>query len=111
VRGVSWFAPVMTALYDLDGYDDAERVRKRIEACLSAFITSEEVDGNTPALGSQSTDSNGATNEEFRPGMIVRLRNGEAVTVAEPKSSGGYGDYVRVQQRVIAAGMGMPYEV
>ena len=32
VRGVPWFAPVMLKLRDLDGYDEAELVRKKIEA-------------------------------------------------------------------------------
>ena len=35
VRGVPWLAPVMLALRDLDDYADAERVRKKIEACMA----------------------------------------------------------------------------
>ena len=29
-----WFAPVILKLRDLDEYDDAELVRKKIEACF-----------------------------------------------------------------------------
>ena len=39
VRGVPWFAPVMLKLRDLDAYDEAELVRKKIEACFAAFVT------------------------------------------------------------------------
>ena len=39
VRGVPSFAPVMLKLRDLDAYDEAESVRKKIEACFVAFVT------------------------------------------------------------------------
>ncbi len=39
VRGVPWLAPVILKLRDLDEYDDAELVRKKIEACFAAFVT------------------------------------------------------------------------
>ncbi len=42
VRGVPWFAPVILKLRDLDEYDDAELVRKKIEACFAAFVTGSE---------------------------------------------------------------------
>jgi len=40
IRGVPWLSPVMMALRDLDDYADAERVRKKIEACVSAWSRS-----------------------------------------------------------------------
>src|SRR5690606_27084232 len=42
VRGVPWFAPAILKLRDLDEYDDAELVRKKIEACFAAFVTGVE---------------------------------------------------------------------
>ena len=39
VRGVPWLAPVILKLRDLDEYDDADLVRKKIEACFAAFVT------------------------------------------------------------------------
>ena len=111
VRGVSWFAPVLMALWDLAGYETAERVRKRMEACLAAFITGPVTGPMTPALGQQTKDAANKIIEELRPGMISRLENGATVTMAEPKSAGGYGEYVRVQHRIIAAGLGIPYEI
>ena len=49
VRGVPWFAPVILKLRDLDEYDDAELVRKKIEACFAAFVTGAD-DEETLAL-------------------------------------------------------------
>jgi capsid protein len=37
VRGVPWLAPMMMALRRPD-YCDAERVRKKVEACVTAFV-------------------------------------------------------------------------
>jgi lambda family phage portal protein len=51
VRGVPWLAPVMMALRDLDDYCDAERVRKKIEACVTAFVEQPEgIDGDPLGL-------------------------------------------------------------
>jgi lambda family phage portal protein len=110
VRGVPWGVASIMPMHDLDGYADAERVRKRVEACLAAFITSAE-SGTDPAIGVQTTDSNGNTVESFEPGMIVRTRPGESVTFAEPKAVGGYPEYIRGEQRTIAAGWLIPYEI
>jgi lambda family phage portal protein len=108
-RGVTDFAPVMLPLRDLDDYDDAELMRKKVEACIAAFVTTPT---NEPAaiLGARSTDSKGIV-EDFYPGMIARMRPGEAVTFADPKSSGGYADFQRFGLRKIASGVGVPYEL
>jgi lambda family phage portal protein len=109
VRGVTWFSAVIAAMHDLDGYQDAERVRKRIEACLAAFITQPEGEGST--LTDSSTDTAGKRIEGFEPGMIVYNRPGSAVTLAEPKAAGGYAEYVRTEQYAIAAGLCLLYAV
>ena len=68
VRGVPWLAPVMLALRDLDDYADAERVRKKIEACVVAMITQPEgVDGSW--LGFKGNDPlTSHPVESFQPG-------------------------------------------
>jgi lambda family phage portal protein len=57
-RGVTDFAPVMLRMRDLDDYDDAEVMRKKIEACLAAFVTS-PASLDATALGTLSTDDTG----------------------------------------------------
>jgi len=108
-RGVSDFAPVMIRMRDFDDYDDAELMRKKIEACLAAFVsTSSGVDSTM--LGPISTDSTGRIESLF-PGMIEYLKPGESITMADPKTSGGYADFQRFGLRAIAAGVGVPYEL
>ncbi len=111
VRGVPLLAPVMLALRDLDEYQDAERVRKKIEACLAMFVEQPEgVEGMT--LGATTPDSGGSGQrvEEFRPGMVVYGKAGEKAEFFAPTGAGGYGEYVKQNERVIATGIGLTYE-
>ena len=107
-RGAPWLAPVIMRLRDLDDYEEAELVRKKIEACFAAFII-----GGDPArtLGAARTDGMGQRIEQFEPGMITYLGDSEDVRFATPQPSSGYPEYVRHQLRAVAAGLGMPYEV
>lgn len=110
-RSVPRLTASMVKLRDLADYEDAEIIRKKTEACLAAFVTSNE----DISLGLQTTEANSAgstdTVEAFRPGMVTRLRTGENVTTVQPSHAGGYAEYVREQIRGIAAGLSMPYEL
>ena len=55
VRGVPWLAPVMLAMRDLDDYRDAERMRKKTEACLAGIVTRPEGSGGLPSARSPPT--------------------------------------------------------
>ncbi len=83
VRGVPWFAPVILKLRDLDEYDDAELVRKKIEACFAAFVTGSE---DEETLGTAATDAEGRRVESFEPGMIEYLAPGKDVKFAAPSA-------------------------
>lgn len=109
VRGVPLLAPVMLALRDLDEYQDAERVRKKIEACLSLFVSPPEGQDGNP-FGATSTDEAGRRIEDFSPGMIMYGRSGEKAEFFAPTPAGGYAEYVRQNERMIATGIGLTYE-
>ena len=108
VRGVPWFAPVMLKLRDLDAYDEAELVRKKIEACFAAFVTGVQ---DEETLGKARTEADGSRIETFEPGMIEYLEPGRDVKFASPSASGGYAEYMRLQLHAIAAGVGLTYEL
>ena len=63
VRGVPWFAPVILKLRDLDDYDDAELMRKKIEACFAAFVTGAQ---DEDTLGKANINAAGDRIEAFR---------------------------------------------
>ncbi len=108
VRGVPWLAPVIARLKDLDAFEDAELVQKKVAACFGAFIT--DLDGtSTPALGAPGTDKNGNQLEQIEPGTVAYLKPGQNVEFATPPSATDSAFSIR-SLRVIAAGLGIPYE-
>jgi lambda family phage portal protein len=118
-RGVTAFAPSIVRMRDLDGYDDAELWRKKIEACFAAFVTQVSgadgpIVGNVvkkaASTGSSSTSNDPDKLEQFRPGMIEYLQPGEDIRFGNPNSDGNYESYERVQLHAIAAGLGITYE-
>ena len=108
VRGVPWFASVILKLRDLDDYDDAELMRKKIEACFAAFVTGAQ---DEETLGKPSVGSSGDRIESFEPGMIEYLEPGKDVKFASPSANGDYADYMRMQLHAVAAGVGLTYEL
>lgn len=111
VRGIPWLAPSMMAFRDLDDYRDAEGVRKKIEACVAAFVTQQEGISGSP-LGVKGSDPLMRQQvESFQPGMIEYLKPGQDVKFNNPMASGGYREYVTAEAQRIAAGIGMPPEL
>jgi lambda family phage portal protein len=109
VRGVSWFAPVMMRMRDFADYTDAQLMRQKIAACFAAFITT--VEGFVPTGPDTIAQSpTGFPIEQFEPGMIERLREGESISFATPPPTTDFGDYSKVTLREIAAGMNITYE-
>jgi lambda family phage portal protein len=101
-RGVTWFAPVMLRLQDLDDHEDAQLMRQKIAACFAAF----RVLGDG---GSASAQARPAP-DTIMPGMIYDLTDGEDVKFAAPPGVEGYDEFTRSVLRSVAAGMGLSYE-
>ena len=111
VRGVPWLSPVMMALRDLDDYCDAERVRKKVEACVTAFVQQPEGIEGDP-LGISGTDPvTKAPVETFQPGMVEYLKPGQEIKFNNPPAAGGYREYKMTELQGIMAGIGLPYEL
>jgi lambda family phage portal protein len=109
LRGVTWFAPVMIALRQLDDYAQAEIVRKKIESCVVAIVTTD--DETQQGIAPTVVDADGNRVEKFEPGLITYARGGKDVKFTSPASAGGYTDYVRTCLHMIAAGLRLPYEL
>ena len=105
-RGVPIFAPAMMTQNDLDEYEEATLVRKAAEACITAFVQS---DDESAAIGSVTTEDSRRI-EELAPGMVEYLGSGESVTFNNPPASTGYVEYVNNRLHAIAAGIGITYE-
>jgi lambda family phage portal protein len=113
-RGVPFLTSVILRLHEVQAYDEAELTRKRVDACVAAFVLAPADDG-TDANDSGDklliTDSEGHTLRHIEPGMFHVLRGGSDVKMHVPAASPGYEGYMTVALRTIAAGCDMPYEL
>lgn len=107
-RGVPRLAASMLKMRDLDDYEEAELVRKGIESCFAAFVTTE--DDGPPITGQSETVGSGPRIESMAAGMVQYLKPGQNIEFGSPSSSGDYGAYTKTQLRAIAAGIGLTYE-
>lgn len=106
VRGVPELAVSLMRMRDLKGYEEAELVRKKIEACFTAFVTT----ANPRAtLGELEKEKSTRALEKLSPGLIKYLSQDETVTFGTPASTGGYGDYTSTQLHALATGSGITY--
>ncbi|WP_243612936.1 phage portal protein [Shimia aestuarii] len=98
-RGVSWFAPIITLLHELQKYQDGQVKRQEIASMFAAIFKSHED-------GSQLEDDIG----ELSSGSVMKIGNDEEMDFTDPPSVDGYETFMRVTDRVIAAGVGLTYE-
>lgn len=115
VRGVPWCSATILEQRDLDDYEQAEMVRKKIEACVVAIVTGADLEneGVAPAPTGVPlvTDAKGKAIEQFEPGMIAYSENGKSVNFNNPGQSGGFPEYKKIGLHSIAAGYLIPYEL
>jgi len=103
VRGVSELAVSLMRYRDTADWDDAELIRKKMEACVVAIVSSDKPD---KALGMAGSE---AGVERMRPGMIGRIGNSEQVSFNNPIPSSGGGEFMRHQLHALAVGSGITY--
>ena len=113
VRGVPALSTVLLRLYELDQYQDAELVRKKIAAMLTGFITKGlDEDGNPVLAGAEAISGEDAVDlAKLEPGTFQLLQPGEDVKFAGSTDLGaGTGDFVKALLRSVAAGAGVTAE-
>lgn len=107
-RGITRLAPIIASARDLRLYEDSELQRKNLESRLSVLASGDvslmqnAAPGETLPVGSLG---------ELASGSITQVPSGVNLTVVEPKAAPGYVDYVKHQLHLIAAGMGVTYEM
>ena len=112
LRGVPWFAPVMTLFKDLSDTIEAEVIAARVAACLAVFVTMQ--DPLYGAIGNQ-TETETTTNariQSLEPGLVGYLRPGESVNVLNPNRPGDtFAPFVEMVLRMIGTSLNLPYEL
>jgi lambda family phage portal protein len=113
-RGFSRFAPVIARTRDMQLYEDAELARKNLESRLSVLASGDTTTMDNPAAaaGSGSTGPGGMRDlGELGGGTIFGMPAGLNFTVVEPKAAPGLVEYLKFNIHIIAAAIGVPYEV
>lgn len=105
VRGMSWFAPVLLRLRELDGTEDAFAVALRMSASLAGFVSNPE--GESSDEGAPDP-WNGRDRINIVPGTLTRLPDGQKAEFNSPSQSQQAAEFLAHQIRAIAAGLGMP---
>jgi len=117
VRGVPWGSAVISSLFDLGTYEEAELIRKKLEACMVGVVLGgDEADfALGAALNPEAQrafgvrDSDGVIVDKFEPGMFVHAEGGKDVKFNQPAATGSYEGYKRASLHTIAAGFHIPY--
>lgn len=102
VRGISELAVSLMRYRDLAEWQDAELVRKKMEACIVAIISSDKPDKPLGLAGDKGV-------EKMRPGMLARIGAADEVTFNNPIPSSGGGEFTRNQLHALAVGAGITY--
>lgn len=112
--GVSWLAPAVTRFADMRLLDEAEIVKKQVEACLALIIQTPDPEMLLTAKAGEQNPKRDAYNrmiEGFAPGMVAYTAPGEQAAVVNPSATGLNNDYYIMQLHAICAAVGMPYEL
>lgn len=109
LRGMPRLATSLMRLREVDEYQDAVMMRKKIEACFAAFVSGDNTNGTLVDGKLVTTDADGRRGETLSPGMIMYGKAGEQITFGSP---GGISkdEYTTDQLHAIAAGAGVTYE-
>lgn len=111
-RGQPWLTPILTKLWELDQYDDAELVRKKVAAMITYLFEEELPEDGQRVANTEGQDpaEDGVAVGSIEPGSSVVIPPG---ITAKPSSAadltGQYEAFYRVNLRSIARGLGLTY--
>jgi len=104
VRGMSWLAPVLLRLHELDLYEDAQLVRQKVAALFAGFV----LDPSGTAAGLEGATVNGVLTTGLEPGTLKVLPPGFDIKFSDPAEIGDAVEFIKLQLRSVAAGLGVP---
>jgi len=112
LRGIPYFAPVLTHFKDLADYMEAEVVAARVAACLAVFITKEGAFDMATGAATSAESSTSHRVQGIEPGLVGYLEPGENINVVDPKRPGdSFEPFIEGLLRMIGMALGIPYEV
>jgi len=110
-RGVPSAAPTIIAERDLDEYEDAELMAKKVQASHAAFRVTNDPDKIDNISFDRKDYDDEETLEKLEPGSIYHLYPGEQIQFNTPPTAPGAEEYRKSKHRAIAAGYEVTYEM
>jgi lambda family phage portal protein len=110
IHGLPMLVAVIALLYDIGEYEEAEIMRKKLEACHVGFVQQSDL-ATAAATSSTEKDTAGRTIQRFEPGMFVYGQPGETIEFNNPQGNGAYEAYKKARLRDLATGVHQPYPV
>ncbi|MFA6848735.1 MAG: phage portal protein [Selenomonadaceae bacterium] len=112
LREITSFAPVLSKIYDINDLNLYMLTKEKVNACLAAFV--KRAAPTATSFGRNAVNSAGErkeyTGKQLTPGMIMELNEGDEISSISPPNSSGGVDFMRQQQRLAGAGIGLSYE-
>lgn len=105
VRGVSWLAPVLLRLAEIDGLEDALLTGFKVAALHAGFLIDQNGTSELPYDGQQEGS---ILTTGLEPGTLKRLPPGVDVKFNTPQQAQQSTEYLQSQLRAVAAGLGVP---
>lgn len=102
IRGVTWYAPIIITMRELDEYMDATIVKQKVSAAFAAFVHDIEAGGDL--------ENNPPLSEKLEPGAIEILPPGKDIKFPNPPSVNEFDPFTRTMLRACASGLGITYE-
>lgn len=114
-RGVSYIAPVIIQLLQMNRYTEAELTAALIDSYFTAYIQTSTAEGENP-LNETNPEYDPGTQDpneyEMGPGQVNFLQPGENVVLADPKRpASGFGAFVEAICTQIGAALEIPREI
>ena len=112
LRGVPMMAPVLALLWDIEGYSDSERLRKRLASMFAFFITKPNIEDQVvyPADQGFATNQTGVDMTNLEPGTMQELLPGEDIKTPQVPESNDYTAFMNCELHKFAAGVNLTYE-
>lgn len=112
VRGLSSLGVALMRLRNVSDFELAVQLRKKVEACFSAFVHTDDPEMSISGAPLDPTDrTGGRRRDKLAPGIITYLKGGESVTFGAPTATPNEDAFTTQQLRAVAAGTGIPYEL
>jgi|GEM_PF-5978878 capsid protein len=87
LRGITWLAPILLRLHELDQYEDAALVKAKVAALSTGFIR--DPDGTVAGLNTGGA-VNGVLNAGMEPGSLIPPPPGADIQFSDPADPGDY---------------------